>query len=297
MNAAYETGLIPIIVVHSGRAGSTLLMQLLGTSDRVAFDRRYAFENAYLAYFWQWARAVELGATGPPRWRRAFIDHPRHLEQRGLIGGPPFANRDLLSDSTGTFWHRAFRSIWREFSDHATGVHAESFGVSPTHYAEKGHQKLTAEIAEILTVHRVHLVRDPRDQLRSIFSFIERTGSRSFGFQEDDTPGSFAERFVGVKKGELKRIAEVPGDDPLQHVVRYEDLVADLSGVASCLGDALALRFSAERVRADEPSMAHHITSASPEASVGAWHAGLAPDIADLVTTGLGDQLARFGYD
>jgi hypothetical protein len=40
--------LMPILVSGYGRVGSTALMALLGTDERVAFDRRYPFENRYL---------------------------------------------------------------------------------------------------------------------------------------------------------------------------------------------------------------------------------------------------------
>src|SRR5690242_2164504 len=38
------------LLLISGRVGSTLLMQLLGTSPQIAFDRFYPFENRYAAH-------------------------------------------------------------------------------------------------------------------------------------------------------------------------------------------------------------------------------------------------------
>ena len=47
--------LTPILVAGSGRSGTTMLMALLGTDPRVAFDRVYPFENRYLTYFAKFA--------------------------------------------------------------------------------------------------------------------------------------------------------------------------------------------------------------------------------------------------
>jgi len=53
--------LVPILVAGYGRVGSTALMALLGTDERVAFDRRYPFENRYLTY----VAKLSLLASGP----------------------------------------------------------------------------------------------------------------------------------------------------------------------------------------------------------------------------------------
>jgi len=42
--------LTPVLVSGYGRSGTTALMALLATDPRVAFDRRYPFENRYLTY-------------------------------------------------------------------------------------------------------------------------------------------------------------------------------------------------------------------------------------------------------
>src|SRR5438045_1003360 len=47
--------LTPILVAGSGRSGTTMLMALLGTDPRVAFDRVYPFENRYLTYLAKFA--------------------------------------------------------------------------------------------------------------------------------------------------------------------------------------------------------------------------------------------------
>src|SRR5438132_13668463 len=53
--------LMPILVVGYGRVGSTALMALLGTDERVAFDRRYPFEHRYVTY----VAKLSLLAAGP----------------------------------------------------------------------------------------------------------------------------------------------------------------------------------------------------------------------------------------
>src|SRR5262245_6681528 len=77
--------LTPILVAGSGRSGTTMLMELLGTDPRVAFDRVYPFENRYLSYFAKFAllsgrlgkgeepegtrsSAFDTDVIGPPPW-------------------------------------------------------------------------------------------------------------------------------------------------------------------------------------------------------------------------------------
>ena len=51
--------LTPILVDHTGRDGSTLLMRLLATSPNVAIPGPYPYERKYFAYLWRWARLLE----------------------------------------------------------------------------------------------------------------------------------------------------------------------------------------------------------------------------------------------
>jgi len=43
--------LIPILLRSFGRTGTTMLMQLLGSSEKIIFDKEYPYESRLLAYF------------------------------------------------------------------------------------------------------------------------------------------------------------------------------------------------------------------------------------------------------
>ena len=50
----------PLLILDlGGRSGSTLLMQLLGTSPQIAFDRVYPSEVRYLTYLLRWAKMLD----------------------------------------------------------------------------------------------------------------------------------------------------------------------------------------------------------------------------------------------
>ena len=94
--------LVPVVFVATGRSGSTLLMELLGTSPDVLFERVYAYERAYLTYLLQWARLPLEGAASSDRWHRASIDQVGHVPAGKLLGGIPWTERRLLGGRRAT---------------------------------------------------------------------------------------------------------------------------------------------------------------------------------------------------
>ncbi len=109
--------LVPVVFVATGRSGSTLLMELLGTSRDVLFERVYAYERAYLTYLLQWARLPMEGVASAERWHRASIDQVRHLSAGKLFGGIPWPDRRLLGIGEPPLWVPILRASWRVFSD------------------------------------------------------------------------------------------------------------------------------------------------------------------------------------
>src|SRR5882724_7647293 len=57
--------LTPILVAGCGRSGTTVLMELLATDPRVAFDRRYPNENRCLTYLAKFALLAGRPGDGP----------------------------------------------------------------------------------------------------------------------------------------------------------------------------------------------------------------------------------------
>jgi hypothetical protein len=279
--------LVPIVFVATGRSGSTLLMELLGTSRDVLFERVYAYERAYLTYLLQWSRLPIDGTASGERWSRSSIDQSRHLSSGKLLGGIPWSERQLLQGDEPPMWIPLLRSAWRVFSTRMRAAVATD--PPPRYYAETGPIWVPRMARRALPVKTGYLVRDPRDQMVSIAAFVARRHP-SFGYHADDTPATYAPRFVDRQR-QLFRAAATPGQRTL--VVRYEDLALDIATTAARIGSWLDIDLNPTRV----PAHLDHRTSPNVTASVGRWREELDPGVADFITQQLGPEMQKLGYE
>jgi hypothetical protein len=278
-SAALEPVLLQLI---SGRSGSTLLMQLLATSDEIAFDRMYPFENRYLLYL--------LHLFAPMGEEH---DDERHLTQSELLRRPegrfgplPFA---AALDRT-ELQRRLFTASWREFS-----AIIRQRQPSARYYAEKMVGEFSLLYRVDLAPRLIHLVRDPRDIFTSIRAFDEKRGFYGFGRTEGQSEDDYLDAWIARVK---QRHAELADQGGGAHVVRvrYEELVDDLSGVALQLGGWLDVELSAAAVHAGRASYREHMTSDDPRASVGRWRDELPRGIRKRIERGLRDEMHALGY-
>jgi hypothetical protein len=79
-------------------------------------------------------------------------------------------------------------------------------------------------------------------------------------------------------------------------VVRYEELVTDLAGVAARIGEWLGVELDADAVLAQRSDYAHHVTADSVNASIGRWRNDLAPGEASQIARALGPRLTAYAY-
>jgi hypothetical protein len=79
-------------------------------------------------------------------------------------------------------------------------------------------------------------------------------------------------------------------------LVRYEDLISDLGGVASRLGAWLEVDLEANQVHAQRDRYRQHMTSPTAEASIGRWHRDLDSSEAERITRAMATTLAALGY-
>jgi hypothetical protein len=277
------TPLAPVLIQFvSGRSGSTLVMQLLATSDEIAFDRVYPFENRYLVYL------LHLFAPMGDDY-----DAEVHLTQSELIRRPagrygplPFVaalDRTVLQE-------RLFAAAWATFSD----VVREG---QPTarYYAEK-------MVGDFELVYRtgssprlVHLLRDPRDIFTSIRAFDDKRGFYGFGRSQGQTEDEYLEAWIGrVRQRHALLVAQGTGTDVLQ--LRYEDLAVDLDTAARELGAWLGVELDPGAVKADREAFRHHMTTDDAAASIGRWRNELPRDIAQRIDRGLRDEMRAMGY-
>lgn len=290
--------LIPILILWSGRSGSTLLMQLLGTSPLIAFDRLYPYEHAYLLYLTHVARLLRRPVRATDEWNR------RALRQRRVPSVGPFpAGRraQILSHPTpDPLWARSLRALWLEFSEQARAAMPSILGQAapvPTMYAEKSQDWMPGVLAGAgIGHHALYLLRDPRDVYLSILAFDAKRGTDGgFGRHPDDTPESFAARLAAERRPLLRQI--VAGAIPPEQVVRYDSLIADLDGEARRLGAMLGVTLDAASVHAAEGEQERHITAGSVAASVGRWKREMSPEIRAIFARELGGMLAALGWE
>ncbi len=281
---ADQPELIPVIGVRlgEGRSGSTLLMQLLATSNQITFDDRYPAEYRFLSYFARLSAMI----TEP-------FDHTRHpgvtpffFDPTPRWGPIPFHSdvTDIaaLADPSLTGLWAAWTSTTRTRHPHAR------------FYAEK----LAVDIDQI---HRAHipirvidLVRDPRDVLASIRAFTA-TGTDGFGRTPDMTDADHLEHFLATYSHGLRQMLTSPtGLDRI--IVRYEDLATHLAVQAKRIGDWLGVELDAAQVETNRDDYRHHMTTNTVTESVGRWRHDLTPNEAQLISDTLRDLAKPFGY-
>jgi hypothetical protein len=276
--------LTPVIVrLVSGRSGSSLLMQLLGTSDEVVLDRAQPYENRYLSYLQHLVRPMgeEHDPAGP--WQMHQLIH----RAPGVYGPLPF---QPLSVDRHELQRRCMLGLWTAFSDAA---HARNPGAR--FYAEKIRGDFDLVLDAGIAVRAIDLVRDPRDIFASILDFDERRGFHGFGRQRGQSELEYVEVFaasVRTRAAEMRR--DLPGTESTQ--VRYEHLVRDLSGVAGSLGRWLGTSLSAERVHEQAAAHRDHMTSTDAESSIGRWRTDLDPQVVARLEELLSDELVHLGY-
>lgn len=275
---AHPDGLTPLLLsLINGRCGSTLTMQLLGTSEAISFDRQPPYENNYLGYLTRLAGHIALPAGmtvgDGGALSRGEVEFAAALPFDTSVDRPELSRRML-------------RGMWREFSDfrRATEPGARL-------WAEKyGRQA----IPEVLPPARVlMLVRDPRDMWCSIDAFDRRRGFYGFGRAADESRQTFLQRHLDSVQEYAKR--RCPANSSVL-IVRYEDMVQDLTAQARRIGAWLGVQLSADAVQAQSAAFRDHMTSTDPAASVARWRTELPAADAALFSDQLLGELLSFGY-
>jgi hypothetical protein len=276
-----DQGLRPVVLrLLEGRVGSTLVMQLLGTSSEVAFDRVYPFENSYLTYLTRLTGQIGAPRDGAMDMADLVYGDPSR------VGRLPFEPESLDRVALA---RASLAATWAALSETiVAGLPGARL------YAEKFWGDLAPVIEAGLDPVVIDIVRDPRDVVVSVRAFNDRTGVERFGRAAARDDGQHLRRLV---TGMRLRLAEFARPQAGEHLLlRYEDLVADLPGVADRLGGVLGVRLAADQVIAARAGMSRHMTAASPAASVGRWRSELDAGEVALVERALGPRMAELGY-
>lgn len=275
-----------------GRVGSTLMMQLLGTSDEVSFDRNYPCENRCLGSLMRYLEPLSGRVTEPKGY---WMDDPEHL----WWVDPDSFNYDLkgipldyaeVGVDRAVLHREAVAGAWRAYSRAATRPGA----VRPRFYAEK-YAGYAPALADAGIAYRwVDLVRDPRDVWCSVLAFDRKRGFFGFGRRETQSEDAYLASFLLAVRRRLDEMATPDGAPAL--TVRYEDLVAALDAEAARIGAWLGVTLDAAAAIAASAGLEGHRTAASTDASIGRWRQDLSAETVGRIEAELGEHFERFGY-
>ncbi|MCA8944071.1 MAG: sulfotransferase [Planctomycetes bacterium] len=285
--------LTPILIDAPGRSGTTLFMQLLGTSPAIAFDRKPPFESRYLSYFIRWAELLRRPGGMTETWGNWALD----WEMDAPIGPFPWADDTLRRVPAGEedLALRALRAIWKEFSPIAARNSNPDAPDAVRYYAEKSVAWMADLILDLGPCKVVMLVRDPRDIWLSAQAFDRKRGFSGFGRDKFDSEDAWFANYAAGARSHLERAASRRASETIE-LVRYEDLVTDLTGEAARIGEWLGLDLDPGRVMAARESMRDHMTSGSPESSIGRWRQEMDGSTQARFERELGPQLRALGY-
>ncbi len=302
-DAQAEAPLTAVLVDGSGRDGTTLLMQLLGTSAEIAFDRTYPYEQRYFSYLLHWSRLPTEEAWDKDRWNLDSLAHSRILEKTSVVGPIPWPERSLISGSgERKFWQDALDAAWAAFSERAREAMRSRLGdetLPVRYYAQKNADSWAMPLEQLPELRLACILRDPRDTWLSSVAFHQRrvaSGDAFLPLGPEEPVEAALGQFIEDQRTRLRwlRTVESELDAPL---VRYESLVTDLAGEAKRLGEWLGVWLDAEAVLRRRGDFAKHITAGKVEQSVGRWRREMATDIAARFWAAMGEELAEFGYE
>lgn len=280
--------LTPVLILGDGRSGTTLLMQLLGTSRRIAFDRAYPYEVRYLTYLLRWS--LLLGGKYEPDelWNPGENAHP----SGSLIGPLPYPDAQVWDGQA--IWPECFRHAWRLFTSMAArGATADA---TVLYYAEKVPHWIPDYLRQLIPYKVIVLVRDPRDVFLSVTAFNKKRGFAGFDRFADDDDWMYARRVTNRYKEIFPMIRD---EATASHgfLIRYEDLALNLDAEAKRLSDWLGVKLDPEVVKAQVANLAHHMTSDSPQASVARWRREMPAELNDFFVKEIHEELLHFGYE
>lgn len=294
--------LTPILLDYFTRDGSTLTMKLLASSPQIAVEMSFPFERKYFAYFWRWAQLLDREDWPEGDWGPQGLGSLTQMRTHTVIGPPPWVPRPLIaSDSSEpSMGQRAFDVMWREFSRRAARKRQSDLGLDPEsaptvrYVAEKHLNTWKVPLGQLPPHKLIVLLRDPRDSWISINAFNDLRGRRALGRSSD--PDQQLDDVIRRQRERLRWIAQLEREGEVP-IVRYEELVRDLPGTAERLGNWLGVELDARSVMGDKAYLTRHMTSDSPERSIGRWRTELEPEVAERFSRDLGPELRALGIE
>jgi hypothetical protein len=271
--------LYPIVISGSGRSGTSLLMQLLGSDERCVFPRSHSFEERYLAHMLRFAGlfdGIDLASINDVKDNVSSVLgifpnlQPEHDQQFA----PSLNAADFCS------------VLWLEFSKKVKLSHPGAH-----FYAEK--LPTTAMLGRVpFDNYTIFLFRDPRDVLLSAEAFMKKHNLMGFGREfcrtRDEFARAIAASFAETYENSLCKIA------PMSCSVRYEDLIQDPAKALSQLTESTGITIEN---RVSNEFYEYHRTTANLQTSTQRWKTEkLEADLLFAFDANLSTELSALNY-
>lgn len=286
-----ENHVIPLIVRSAGRSGSTMLMQLLGTSEQIFMEREYPFEVRYLSYLHKLIYQIKQPCENDDKW------NPDSLFNQNItrVGAIPWRNVSILDqDRLAT---SVFRQAWKAFSQELR-IHSDNQNSDKIfYYAEKVVPIICFDVNAITAAKNVFLFRDPRDEFLSIKSFNAKRNYLAFGWTNDDDDISFANKLASQRKDFMRLISKIDMEDTRRHLVIYENMIRNPYAETQRLSRWLGVNLDWDNLSANKEILAVHATTTSLGQSIERWKTELSKEINQVFCEALGNELQQLGYD
>jgi len=276
----------PVLVRSpGGRTGTSVMMELLSSSESIVFDRNHPYEVRLLSYFYRLSMLMfENKSDG---WVNDLL-------VRGPLNmmGPIPTKTNLIIDKD-TFRKQHFISSWSFFSNEFNkGLEGSK---SAIYYAEKVPHDILEEIKTILDCKIIYLVRDPRAELSSIINFNKKRGSNGFGWKDNDTIDTYSERFILQRKRYFSMLNNVAKQSNTI-VIKYESMITDVENICEKLSLFLNVKISDFVVKKKLNENTEHMTSGNPLLSIDKWKNDLPKKIIDNMNIKLNLELKHLQY-
>ncbi len=283
--------LTPILTLGAGRTGSTLLMELLATSEAIASDTAYPHENRMLSALAFSSVAFWMPPEELPAHDRKIVEVIG--AQLGIHPKWPWRpdERSRVEDEE-KIWKQFLHANWQLLSDRL-----RSRQPLARYYAEKSLDGLPVLLKKGKLPFRCLLrTRDLRDVWCSEDAFNRQRGHEMLSA---DTPLMSAnERLPGfIQRMKDHYQALLSGQLPKNTLfIRYEDLTSDLGSVAAQIERGLGIKLNPELALQRSQAYPEHRTSRSAEASVRRWEQEINPRHREVLERELGPILKLLGY-
>jgi hypothetical protein len=255
----------------------------------------YPFEQKLFAYLWRWSRLVTRTEWDDDQWAPQDLGSILQERDSSVLGPPPWHRRELIEGADPdepSFSERSFEFAWREFSRRATSatrVAHRDPEADVRYYAEKHLNSWLLDLHQLPPLRLLVLLREPRDTYASLLAF-RQAAKAELGQRHAIDEGDYLRQFIDRQRERLRWIADLQeGSDAM--IVRYEQLVRDLAGVARRLENWLDVKLDDAAVASERRMGWVHRTAPSTEESLGRWHRDLPADVAETIGHELGPEL------